>query len=315
MHVMSAINSLEVLKTSLGDQLQLDVNLAKYTSSRIGGNADAFVVVDSLEQLEALVSQLWELKAEFIITGGGSNMLVSDQGVRELVILNKSRAVSFREDGSHPSVYAESGANFGAIARQAAQKGLSGLEWAAGIPGTVGGAVVGNAGAHEKDVASCINLAEILHHTEGRRPWMPDELEFLYRSSYLKSAVGQAIVLAAEFELERSSSDSIEEKMASLLAQRRETQPPGASMGSMFKNPTGDYAGRLIDEAGLKGTQIGGAQISELHGNFFINHGDALADDVYKLLRLAQDKVSQEFGIELELEIELIGDWSHVENN
>ena len=298
---------LEKLGARFADRLQFNQPLAKYTSARIGGSADVLVMAQSAADLEEIVSSLWQLEIPFLILGGGSNMLISDAGVREVVVLNKARKIRF--DMETPSVWAESGSNFGALARQAGRKGLSGLEWAAGIPGTVGGAVVGNAGAHGGDTAGNLMLAEVLHHTEGRLQWSPDDLELTYRSSKLKQQPGEAVVLAASFKLSFGQETLIKEKMEEFLTFRKQTQPPGASMGSMFKNPPGDHAGRLIDAAGLKGTRIGNAQISDLHANFFINHGDASATDVYSLIRKAQQVVMEKFGIQLELEIGLFGDW------
>ncbi|HSG26559.1 MAG TPA: UDP-N-acetylmuramate dehydrogenase [Anaerolineales bacterium] len=298
---------LEQLEERFADRLQFNQPLAKYTSARIGGPADVLLMAQSAADLEEIVSSLWKLEIPFLVIGGGSNMLISDAGVREVVVLNKARKVRF--DMETPSVWAESGSNFGALARQAGRKGLSGLEWAAGIPGTVGGAVVGNAGAHGGDTAGNLMLAEVLHHTQGRKEWSPDDLELAYRSSKLKQQPGEAVVLAASFKLSFGQETLIKEKMEEFLTFRKQTQPPGASMGSMFKNPPGDHAGRLIDAAGLKGTRIGDAQISDLHANFFINHGGARATDVYSLIRKAQQAVLDEFGIQLELEIGLIGDW------
>jgi UDP-N-acetylmuramate dehydrogenase len=224
--------------------------------------------------------------------------------------------VRFDEQSASPTVWAESGANLGVIARQAAQLGLAGLEWAAGIPGTLGGAVVGNAGAHSGDMAGNLFLAEILHHKGTgqkvrivREEWPVEKLEYSYRSSILKRQPGKTIVLAAALRLERSTPQAVQTRIDELTAYRKRTQPPGASMGSMFKNPPGDYAGRLIEAAGLKGLQIGDASISPLHGNFFINNGSATARNVSDLIKLAQKIVFEKFGISLELEIELLGEW------
>lgn len=310
MVVMAPPTPMEALQAAFGGQLQLDAPLARYTSARIGGKADALLMIQSADELVSAVLRLWEMKVEFTLLGGGSNVLVSDAGVRGLVMLNKARKIQFSEESEGISVNAESGANFGVVARQSAQKGYSGLEWAAGIPGTVGGAVFGNAGAHGGDMRGSLRVAEILHRVRNKLTWPVDELEYSYRTSALKREPGMAIVVSTVFNLERATPDSIEEKMDLYLMQRRDTQPPGASMGSMFKNPAGDYAGRLIDSAGLKGTQIGAAQISPRHGNFFINHGDARAVDVRRLIDLARSKVHQEFGVALELEIEMIGDWN-----
>lgn len=302
---------LSQLRERFGARLQENQPLAKYTSARIGGPADALLVADSADDLAWIVSQLWAIEAPYFILGGGSNVLISDAGMHTAVVLNRARKIVF--DERKPSVWAEAGSNFGALARQAGQKGYTGLEWAAGVPGTVGGAVVGNAGAHGGDTAGNLELAEVLHREKGRQSWQADLFGFEYRSSNLKRMPGQAVVLAATFTLAHGAPEAIEEKMAEFLAFRKRTQPPGASMGSMFKNPSGDYAGRLIDAAGLKGYRIGDAAISSLHANFFINHGSASAADVYGLISQARREVEAKFGIRLELEIELVGDWNDIE--
>ncbi|MBW8009835.1 MAG: UDP-N-acetylmuramate dehydrogenase [Chloroflexi bacterium] len=310
MDVMAHLLPIKELRAAFKDRLLEAVPLAPYTSARIGGSAEALIVVHNADELADTALHLWEIGIEFVILGGGSNVLVSDSGIQGLVLLNKARKVRFNETSEPPSVYAESGINFGALARQAAQKEFSGLEWAAGIPGTLGGAVFGNAGAHGGDMYGCLKVAEILHREKGKQTWSLDDLDFTYRSSALKNKAGQALVLSATLLLAREKPEIIEEKMKKNLKHRRKTQPPGASMGSMFKNPLGDYAGRLIDAAGLKGKQIGAAQISPLHGNFFINQGEASASDVKALIDLAQKTVADQFGVNLELEIELIGEWN-----
>ncbi len=300
---------LDELRRRFGERLQLDVPLAKYTSARIGGPADVLLTADSADQLAETVSQLWQLELPYLVLGGGSNVLVSDRGYRGVVVLNKARKVEFITGGAQPKVTAESGANFGAVARQAAQKGLSGLEWAAGIPGTVGGAVYGNAGAHGSELAENLELAEVLHPLKGRQTYLPDQFEFGYRTSALKKEKTPAVVLSATLRLETGSPEDIQQKLDGNLAFRRRTQPPGASMGSMFKNPVGDYAGRLIDAAGLKGSRLGQAEISQLHANFFINHGEASADEVYALIQQARETVMEKFGVSLDLEIQLVGEF------
>jgi UDP-N-acetylmuramate dehydrogenase len=308
------------LQIIFGDRLKERVPLARYTTARVGGIADALISVNSKDDFVDVVSRLWNLDVPFLIVGGGSNMLVSDAGVREVVVYNRARQVKFDEASHTPAIWAESGANIGLIARQAAAKGLAGLEWAAGIPGTVGGAVVGNAGAHGNDIAGSLLVAEILHrHQESGNQQidMPPQVEewsahrfgFGYRDSILKRQAGNMVVLSVMFSLLRSTSEEVQKKIQEFVAFRQRTQPPGASMGSMFKNPPGDYAGRLIEAAGLKGTQVGGAEISSRHANFFINHGDASAMDIKQLIDLARSEVYDKFGVGLELEIELVGDW------
>ncbi len=296
---------LDTLKDAFGEHLRFNEPLARYTAARLGGPAEALLSVRSADALAQAVRLLWETEQPFHILGGGSNVLVSDRGVRGVVLLNRARRVRFSEQG----VWAESGANLGALARQAAAKGLGGLEWAGGIPGTLGGAVFGNAGAHGGDMAAILQLAEILHQEQGRRHLSPADLGFGYRTSALKRGELPGIVLSASLRLHPRPPEEIRAQMEAYLEQRRRTQPPGASLGSMFKNPPGDYAGRLIEAAGLKGTRIGGAEISPVHANFFVNRGGATAQDVYRLLQLARETVARQFGVTLELEIELLGEF------
>jgi UDP-N-acetylmuramate dehydrogenase len=303
------------LRLAFGHRLQENVTLAHYTTARVGGPCDALLPVNSAGELADAAVRLWDLEVPFFILGGGSNILVSDRGYRGVVVLNRARNVRIDARGEPPAVWAESGANLGAIGRQAAVRGLSGLEWAAAIPGTVGGAVYGNAGAHGGDVASSLIVAEILHRISGKEAWTCKRMAYQYRSSILKREAAQAVILSATLQLSRSTPEAVKARLEEISSHRRSTQPPGASMGSMFKNPAGDFAGRLIDQAGLKGTRIGGAEISTLHGNFFVNRGGASAADVLALIRLAQRTVADKFGISLELEIELVGDWEETETN
>ncbi|HNB53721.1 MAG TPA: UDP-N-acetylmuramate dehydrogenase [Anaerolineales bacterium] len=305
MHLAIAL-PLASLQAAFPGRMQFDVPLARYTAALVGGTADAVLEVKSADELAEAVELLWAEDLPFTMMGGGSNMLVSDAGVRGVVLLNRAKKVQF--DLETATIWAESGANFGALARQAATKALSGLEWAGGIPGTVGGAVFGNAGAHDGDMAHNLIEAEVLTRT-GRETWPVEKFQYVYRSSALKTQPGQCIVLSARLQLGHSTPEAIQAKMDTFLAQRHRTQPPGASMGSMFKNPPGDFAGRLIDAAGLKGTRVGGAEISPLHGNFFINTGQATASDIYALIQLARQTIAEKFGVQLSLEIELIGEW------
>lgn len=297
------------LEAVFADRLRRDEPLARYTSARLGGPADYLLAVRSGEELSRAAQYLWGHEIDFIVLGGGSNVLVADRGVRGMVILNQARAVSFERPEAGPAVWAESGASFGAVGRRAAERGLSGLEWAATVPGTVGGAVVNNAGAHGSDTAGCLRVAEILQHKEGPELWTVDQLEYGYRESALKHAPGRAVVLSATFELERSTPEAAKQQMQRFADHRRLTQPTGASWGSMFKNPENDFAGRLIEEAGLKGLQVGGAEVSQQHANFFVNSGDATASDVWQLLNTVRRRVKQHSGVELELEIQPLGEW------
>lgn len=300
---------LDSLRQRFGEALQENVRLSNYTTARAGGPVAALLFAHSADELAEMCSSLWEMNVPFQILGSGSNVLVSDDGVDKAIVVNRARAVRIDVHTDPPTVWAESGANLGGVARQVALRGLSGLEWAATVPGTVGGAVYGNAGAHGGDMNANLVVAEILHRSAGRRSWACEQMAYSYRSSALKRQPGEAVILAAQLMLSHATREEVQARMADFTARRRSTQPPGASLGSMFKNPTGDYAGRLIEAAGLKGERIGGAEISSVHANFFVNDENATSSDIYRLIRRAQQAVRQQFGVELELEIELLGDW------
>lgn len=297
------------MREALGDQLRQDVSLAPYTSSRIGGLADFLIEVRSSEELERIAKLLWKMDMPFRILGGGSNVLVSDRGVRGAVILNHARDVSFLESESGPRVKAESGASLGSVSRRTIEHAWTGMEWASTIPGTIGGAIVGNAGAHGGDIASCLEMAEILQPKQQVEVWPVQRFEYGYRDSVLKRLPQPFVILTATFRLGTTTMEMAKRKLKEFVDYRQRTQPSGPSWGSMFKNPPGKSAGRLIDTAGLKGLQIGGARVSAKHANFFINLGDASASDVLRLIRLVRKEVAERFNIMLELEVELFGDW------
>jgi UDP-N-acetylmuramate dehydrogenase len=316
---MSSLLYLQSLRDAFGVRLQMDAPLKRYTAARIGGNADIMITANSSDELGETVKLLWKLEIPFIILGSGSNVLVSDAGVRQVVVLNRAKKIHFYTLTQSPTVWVESGADLGALARRAAALGLAGLEWAAGIPGTVGGAIYGNAGAHGGDMSGNLVMAEILHlnqinignkHDILQEKWSVERFEYAYRSSIIKRQPGRVVVLAAELKLAVSTQELVQAKMEEYRTKRHNSQPSGASLGSIFKNPVGDHAGRLIDAAGLKGTAIGKVEISDKHANFFINQDSASASDYAALIELAQQKVMEKFGVKLELEIELLGDWS-----
>lgn len=301
---------IEELRAQLGEHLQENVPLSSYTTARVGGIADAMIAVGSGEELEQAVTVLWNLKIPFFILGSGANVLVSDQGYHGVVILNRAHQIIVDIDSDPPTVWAESGANFGSIARRTALRGLSGLEWASTIPGTLGGAVYGNAGAYGWDMQRVLVMAEILHPVYGRQFWTPDRMEYGYRTSALKRDPGKVVILAARLKLEHSTPEVVHAAITELSAKRRNSQPPGASMGSMFKNPSGDFAGRLIEAAGLKGVRCGGVHISQVHANFFVNDESATANDYWQLIQLVRETVFEKFNVMLELEIEPVGKWN-----
>jgi UDP-N-acetylmuramate dehydrogenase len=234
---------------------------------------------------------------------------VSDKGLDAVVVHNKAKKVDVNLESDPPMIIAESGASLSAVARKAAQHSLSGLEWAYTIPGSLGGGVYGNAGAHGGNMQGSLVLANILHRKKGVLSLTSEQMAYGYRSSLLKRDPGTAVILSAHLKAVKGDTKSIKATMEENAERRRRTQPPGSSMGSTFKNPEGDHAGRLIEAAGLKGMKIGGAQVSPVHANFLINDGTATALDIRRLIGFIQKTVQERFNVNLELEIEMIGDW------
>jgi UDP-N-acetylmuramate dehydrogenase len=298
---------IDILYAKLGDKVKENVSLAPYTSARIGGPADILITAESADELARIIKLLQKQEMDYLLLGGGSNVLVSDRGVRGVVVLNRAKGVRFH-NGDEPSVTAESGVIFSNLANRCASKGLAGLEWAATVPGTIGGAVYGNAGAFGGDMAGNLIWAELLTEN-GREKFTAEQMGYGYRTSILKRGELDGMVLCAELSLRNSTKEEATTNIEQFSAHRKATQPPGASMGSMFKNPNGDYAGKLIEASGLKRTRIGNAEISPLHGNFFINHDNTKADDIRALIELVMKTVKEKQGVDLELEVELVGEW------
>lgn len=293
--------------------VQQGVSLARYTALRVGGPADLLVIATNIDALRGAVELAWQYSVPCQILGGGSNVLIGDAGVRGLVVLNRASQVTFGDT----EVWADSGASFSTLAQRCVSRGLAGLEWATGIPGTVGGAVIGNAGAWGGDVAQVLAEVRLLEPQGKVALWAMEKLGFGYRTSVLKqSATGSAgsgrhpVVLEAHFHLHRGDGGQLKRRVAEFTEQRKASQPKGATCGSVFKNPSGDHAGRLIEAAGLKGTSQGGAVISPVHANFIVNEGTATAADIRTLIDRARQTVEAQTGIRLELEIELLGEYS-----
>lgn len=286
--------------------------MSRHTTARIGGPADLLIEVRSVDELVAACTRAEEVGLPYLVLGGGANILVSDDGVTGLVIVNRARSIKFNSRPNGVRVEVDAGVGLISLARDCIERGYAGLEWAISVPGTVGGAIVGNAGAHGADISSNLNMAKVLRRT-GQTDWLTArQLAFDYRYSALKAyaSADRPVVLSATFDLKLDYRANLERRADEFSAKRKATQPPGATIGSMFKNPPGDYAGRLIEACGLKGKQIGGAQISPKHANFFVNlHGEAKAADVKALIDLAHVSVLKRFGVDLSLEVELLGNW------
>lgn len=288
--------------------------LARYTAARLGGMADYLhVTTDSLlfDTIDVLETA-WSQDIPVTIIGGGANILISDNGIRGLTVINRISELDCGEWENGSNVAATAGTNMIKLARYCQQHGYTGMEWAVGVPGTVGGAIVNNAGAHGADMANALFEVVVYEPTFGARLYAVDELAYDYRYSDLKVRQDRRfMVLLATFKLERDDPEQIQQRMDDHNAYRKRTQPPGASLGSIFKNPPDDYAGRLIEVAGLKGHRIGGVEVSEVHANFFVNTGDnATATDYFNLIQHVQQTVLNKFNVELELEIQTLGDWT-----
>ena len=293
----------EALRARFGAAARRDEPLAHYTSFRIGGPADFLVVARSPTDIIDAVALAEEHGVPWIVLGRGSNVLVDDAGIRGLVIRND--ATAFTIDPASGAVTAESGARMPSLGAQSARAGLHGLEWAVGIPGSVGGAVVMNAGAHGGCVADVLESAELLDG--GRRIVLPAAaFAHAYRTSRLQRE-RHRVVLSARFRLAPGDPAEALARVREYRRHRQETQPNDPGAGSIFRNPPGHAAGALIDQAGLKGARRGNALISPRHANFIVNAGGASAEDVRALIQLAREEVARRFGIVLETEVELIG--------
>lgn len=302
--------ALTQLRELFGSRLQEHVHLADYTTAHVGGEGLALIAVHDTEKLVEAFKAVKAIGLPYKIVGSGANIVFSDAGYRGVIILNRAHNVRIGELNGSPVVIAESGANFTAMGRTTALRGYTGMEWAATIPGTVGGAIYGNAGAFGSDTRSKLVEAQVYDLGAGEQTWQVEQFAYAYRSSCLKrDRNDNVIILNGTFAIEPGDTVDAMAKIKEITLKRKSTQPNGATMGSTFKNPAGDYAGRLIEAAGLKGAKIGNAQISELHANFIINHGDATADEVFRLIKLAKECVKKKFGVELDLEIELIGEF------
>jgi UDP-N-acetylmuramate dehydrogenase len=289
-----------------------NASLARYTSWRIGGPGDYLCVVEEEQELLAAVETARTHHIPWLVLGGGNNVLVSDDGVEGLVILNRLRGLELIKN-HHPYAACGAGVFFAKAAQFTARQGYTGLEWGVAIPGTVGGGVVNNAGAHASDVSQSLIHASVIDETGRREDLSIEDLAYRYRESNLKAMLIQQstlVVTGCLFRLQTASPGIALKRVEELRQHRLRTQPvKEASAGSTFKNPEGNHAGALIDKAGLKGRRVGGAQFAPLHANFIINQGGATAEDVVELMHLAQNEVVNKFGVHLEPEVQFVGRW------
>ncbi|MGI6174824.1 MAG: UDP-N-acetylmuramate dehydrogenase [Christensenellales bacterium] len=281
-----------------------DEPMAKHTTFRIGGPADVMVLPCGEAELRAVLEAVEICGLPCFVMGNGSNLLVSDAGIRGLVIKIDQPMAKVTIDAAF--AYAQAGAGLGYLARRCAQQGLRGLVFACGIPGSVGGAVVMNAGAYGGEIKDVLHSVTVL--SDGCvKEWPADQLKLGYRTSIFKAS--KDIILGARFQLCTDCETDISEEMAELMCQRNEKQPVQLpSAGSTFKRPQEGYASAMIDGAGLKGLSVGGAQVSAKHAGFIVNTGGATARDVLSLMRMVQARVKSAYGVQLEPEVKLVGE-------
>ena len=291
--------------TKLSNKMPVKLNepMSRHTTFKIGGAADVFAMPQTEKDVLFAVSLCRENGVPFYIVGNGSNLLVRDKGFRGVIIRPDLKELSI--DGN--KITAGAGTMLGAVARLAADNSLTGLEFASGIPGTTGGGVCMNAGAYGGELKDVIETVEILTREGEIKTISCAEAEFGYRTSGIMKT--GAIVLETVFALEKGNKDDILDKMNTLNSQRREKQPlEYPSAGSTFKRPEGYFAGKLIDDCGLRGFSVGDAQVSEKHCGFVVNKGNATAKDVLELMEKVSEKVYEKFGVKLEPEVRVIGE-------
>lgn len=285
------------------DRIKENEPLSRHCNWRAGGPADLFLTAKTVDELRTAVLCARVSQQPVTVLGFGANVLVSDRGIRGLVILNRAHGIKYL---ARCRMEVDSGTNLAVLAKQAGLHGISGLEFLIGIPGTLGAAVAVNAGTRTEWISTIVLEAWVVG-TKGDSKWVkPDELNFSYRHSRLKETGG--IVLKAVLQGKSGAPEAVEANLAREL-QVRKTQPTGPSAGSVFTNPEGDFAGRLIEAAGLKGYGVGGAQVSEMHANFIVNSGGTSAADIRSIIEHVKSEVCRKFHIELREEIRYLGEW------
>ncbi len=288
--------------------IQKNISLKNHTTFRIGGPAKYFFVAKTKEDLITALRMARKLKLSFFILGGGSNLLVGDEGYNGLIIKVQSSKFKIQKENSKFKIFCEAGTPISKLVSQSLKVSAAGLEWAAGIPGTVGGGIYGNAGAFGHSLAEIVKKVEVYDlKNEKIKILQNKDCKFSYRESIFKKNK-DLIILSAEFQLKKGDKKEIQKKLKENLNRKNKTQPLNfPSAGSIFKNPPNFFAGELIEKCGLKGKRVGGVKISEKHANFIVNLGKGKARDVKKLISLIKKKVKNKFGIKLEEEICYLG--------
>ena len=290
-------------------QAKQNITLFNLTSIKIGGLADVYIEIDNFNDLE----KLKDLKLNKIILGGGSNIIFHQNGFRGAIIKIKSHKIKVEEN----KIIAESGTMLSKIVQIAKKNNLTGIEELTGLPGTIGGAIRGNAGAFGVEIKDILEKITVFSEENGIYELTKEDLNFSYRNSRIKESKGKEIILSAVIKLKKTTEEEAkikQKKILEAIKQRQKTQPRGNVTGSFFKNPSKEQtAGELLDKAGCKGLTIGGATISDLHANWIINKSNATQEDIIQLAKTARNKVKDKFKITLEPEVQLIGEKEIIE--
>ncbi|MDK2799723.1 MAG: UDP-N-acetylmuramate dehydrogenase [Clostridiales bacterium] len=297
---------IDLLKTIVDEAgILLDEPMKNHTSFKIGGCADIVVLPENSEQLAKLIKLSNQQKVKYLIMGNGSNLLVTDKGIRGMVIKTYNCLNKIKVDGNY--IESESGVLLSKLANMALQNGLTGLEFASGIPGTVGGAVVMNAGAYGGEMKDVVIETKYIDEKGNINIITGEQHGFGYRTSIFQRT--NKIIVNSKFKLKYGDKNKIKEEMDDLNKRRRDKQPlEMPSAGSIFRRPEGYYAGKLIQDSGLAGYSIGGAQVSPKHCGFIVNTGNATAQDVLQLIKHIQETVKSKFGVELQTEVKVVGE-------
>lgn len=303
LEIESQIRNLKISK----DKIFYHEPMKKHTTFKIGGPAECLIKIDTTEDLKEILEFANRNNIPLTIIGNGSNLLVLDKGIRGITLMIKLEKIDIQESDGKIQIKVGAGEKLGKLAQMCLQKEIAGLEELSGIPGTIGGAVRMNAGAHGKEMKDIVRHVKCIDYQGKEKEFTNEELEFNYRSSIFKKE--KYIITEVILELQKGRKEEIKAKMEEYATYRKEKQPiEYPSAGSTFKRGADFITAKLIDEAGLKGYAIGDAEVSSKHSGFVINKGTATAKDVLSLVECIKDKVYEEFGKKIELEIEIIGE-------
>ena len=300
---------LATLRQQINSSVRADEPLARHTSARVGGPADFFLVVRSATDVVQAVDTAESLGIPWTVIGSASNVLIADEGVAGLVLKQATKGLQIRSAGGCTTAEVEAGTLVAAAAQDTVTQGYAGLEWSINVPGTVGAAVVNNSGAFGSSTYEHLLSADLYLAGAGVQCVAAADLRPAYRTTLLKSGALRGVVLRGVFQLEPGDPVRLGARLREIQAQRRATQPTGFSLGSMFTNPPGDHAGRLIEAAGLKGLREGQVEVATLHANLMLARNGARAQDVVSLLGRVQQAVWRDGGVWLRPEIQLLGRW------